>query len=76
MVVDYNDRRGSQDLRSSGQPAAPPHTWSRTWTTGTDGGAEDERGTANLVDADAVRRGLAAVQDGRPISLGRADRGE
>jgi kynurenine formamidase len=32
-------------------------------------GAEDERGAANLVDADAVRRGLAAVQDGRPISL-------
>jgi kynurenine formamidase len=32
-------------------------------------GAADERGAANLVDADAVRRGLAAVRDGRPISL-------
>lgn len=32
-------------------------------------GAADERGTANLIDADAVRRGLAAVRDGRPISL-------
>jgi kynurenine formamidase len=32
-------------------------------------GAADERGAANLIDADAVRRGLAAVRDGRPISL-------
>lgn len=38
-------------------------TWGR-W------GAEDERGMLNLVDADAVRRGVASVQDGQRVPLG------
>ncbi len=32
-------------------------------------GEKDERGTANLVDGDALRRGLDTVRDGRHISL-------
>jgi kynurenine formamidase len=32
-------------------------------------GDDDERGTANLIDGDAVRRGAAAVKDGHTISL-------
>jgi kynurenine formamidase len=32
-------------------------------------GDRDERGTANLLDADAARRGAAAVRSGRSISL-------
>jgi kynurenine formamidase len=32
-------------------------------------GADDERGTLNLIDADAVRRGVAAARQGRPFSL-------
>jgi kynurenine formamidase len=32
-------------------------------------GADDERGTLNLIDADAVRRGAAAVRQGRALSL-------
>ncbi len=32
-------------------------------------GDTDERGTANLIDADAVRRGAAAVRTGQTISL-------
>ncbi|MFT3874132.1 MAG: cyclase family protein [Nocardioides sp.] len=32
-------------------------------------GAEDERGAANLLDQDGVRRGLAAVTDNRSFSL-------
>jgi kynurenine formamidase len=32
-------------------------------------GPDDELGTLNLVDAAAVRRGVAAVQDGRSLSL-------
>jgi kynurenine formamidase len=32
-------------------------------------GADDERGTANLIDADATRRGAAAVRTGESISL-------
>jgi kynurenine formamidase len=35
-------------------------------------GVDDQRGAANLVDADAVRRGIAAIRDGRPISLAAA----
>jgi kynurenine formamidase len=41
-------------------------------------GAEDERGAANLIDAPAVRRGLAAVRTGEVLSLAvplRAGRG-
>lgn len=33
-------------------------------------GADDERGALNLVDAQAVRRGLTAARRGEPISLG------
>jgi kynurenine formamidase len=33
-------------------------------------GPDDERGALNLVDGEAVRRGLAAVTRGQPISLG------
>src|ERR1700733_10054203 len=33
-------------------------------------GSEDQRGSLNLVDEAAVQRGLAAAQQGRPISLG------
>lgn len=32
-------------------------------------GADDERGTLNLIDAAAVRRGVAAARDGRVFSL-------
>jgi kynurenine formamidase len=32
-------------------------------------GDDDERGTQNLIDADATRRGLATVVDGRQLSL-------
>ena len=32
-------------------------------------GADDELGTLNLIDAAAVKRGIAAVQDGRSLSL-------
>jgi kynurenine formamidase len=32
-------------------------------------GDDDERGTLNLIDADAVRRGVAAVRTGRSFSL-------
>jgi kynurenine formamidase len=32
-------------------------------------GTDDERGTANLIDAAATRRGAAAVRTGEPISL-------
>lgn len=32
-------------------------------------GADDRRGTLNLIDAEAVRRGAAAVRDGRVFSL-------
>ena len=32
-------------------------------------GDDDQRGTLNLIDADAVRRGSAAVRQGRPFSL-------
>ncbi|MBI2704502.1 MAG: cyclase family protein [Actinobacteria bacterium] len=32
-------------------------------------GERDERGTQNLIDADATRRGLATVTDGRHLSL-------
>ena len=32
-------------------------------------GDDDERGTLNLIDADAVRRGVAAVRTGRSLSL-------
>lgn len=32
-------------------------------------GDDDERGTLNLIDADATRRGLATVRDGRHLSL-------
>jgi kynurenine formamidase len=32
-------------------------------------GDRDERGTQNLIDADATRRGLATVKDGRHLSL-------
>ena len=32
-------------------------------------GDDDERGTANLIDADAIRRGAAAVRAGQAISL-------
>ncbi len=47
------------DLR---QLAAEVSNWGR-W------GDDDERGTLNLIDADAVRRGVAAVRDGRRVSL-------
>src|SRR5689334_3377205 len=42
--------------------AAKVSNWGR-W------GERDERGTANLIDNDALRRGLACVQDGRHLSL-------
>jgi kynurenine formamidase len=32
-------------------------------------GPDDERGTLNLIDTDAVRRGVAAARQGRPFSL-------
>ena len=32
-------------------------------------GDDDRRGTLNLIDADAVRRGAAAVRDGKVFSL-------
>jgi len=32
-------------------------------------GADDQRGTLNLIDAEAVKRGAAAVRQGRPFSL-------
>jgi kynurenine formamidase len=33
-------------------------------------GPDDERGSLNLIDGDAVRRGMAAAARGQPISLG------
>jgi kynurenine formamidase len=42
--------------------AARVRNWGR-W------GDDDERGTANLIDADATRRGVACVADGRSRSL-------
>jgi len=42
--------------------AASVSNWGR-W------GDDDERGTQNLIDADAVRRGLDAVRGGRHVSL-------
>jgi kynurenine formamidase len=47
------------------QDAGPPAAgnWSR-W------GPEDERGALNLIGPEAVRRGLAAVRTGQPVSLG------
>lgn len=47
------------------QDAGPPAAgnWSR-W------GPDDERGSLNLIGPDAVRRGLAAVRRGEPVSLG------
>jgi len=42
--------------------AAKVRNWGR-W------GSDDEIGTLNLIDTDAVRRGVAAVRKGRPFSL-------
>lgn len=42
--------------------AAKVSNWGR-W------GEKDERGTANLIDADAVRRGIDTVRDGRNLSV-------
>jgi kynurenine formamidase len=49
----------------SGGNAGPPEggNWSR-W------GPDDERGALNLIGPDAVRRGMAAVRTGEPVTLG------
>lgn len=52
-------------------PGLPPHLVELAARVSNRGrwGAEDQRGTLNLIDAEAVRRGAAAVRQGRPFSL-------
>ncbi|MBX3283742.1 MAG: cyclase family protein [Acidimicrobiales bacterium] len=52
-------------------PGLPPHLVELAARVSNRGrwGADDQRGTLNLIDADAVRRGAAAVRQGRPFSL-------
>ncbi len=52
-------------------PGLPPHLVALAARVSNRGrwGADDRRGTLNLLDADAVRRGAAAVRQGRAFSL-------
>lgn len=52
-------------------PALPPHLLQLAARVSNRGrwGDDDRRGTLNLIDAAAVRRGAAAVRQGRPFSL-------
>ena len=52
-------------------PKLPPHLLDLAARVSNRGrwGADDQRGTLNLIDADAIRRGAAAVRQGKAFSL-------